>query len=285
MHKTPHSSEPPNPSTKIYLLPNLMTAGNLICGFLAVLRILQGSIDRETGGEQWSVIYESSLYFILAACIFDMLDGQVARRTGGESPFGREFDSLADIVSFGVAPALLVFEIVLHELPNKLGWLIAALYLLCGALRLARFNVHAAAPGSGGGKEFTGFPIPAAAGLVSSITLVMLDYYETVQKLEQGWGKYILVGLLFFLSLMMFSRFKYPSFKGFTLRTEHSIGKFVATAVVLALTIIYYRWMPAVVFVSYLLYGFFRPFVSLALRRQIEEEEEDEPSAPDTKAH
>ena len=254
-----------------------MTAGNLICGFLAVLRILQGTIDRAGNGDDWIQIYESSLFFILAACIFDMLDGQVARHSGGESAFGREFDSLADIVSFGVAPALLVFEIVLHEIPSRLGWLLAAFYLMCGALRLARFNVHANIPGSGGSKEFTGFPIPAAAGLVSSITLLMLYYYKTERELEQGWGKYFLAALLFFLSIMMFSKFKYPSFKGFTFRTEHSMGKFITVVGILALTIIYYHWMLAVVFVTYLLYGFFRPFVSRAWRRQIEEED-DEPS-------
>ncbi|MDE1171348.1 MAG: CDP-diacylglycerol--serine O-phosphatidyltransferase [Verrucomicrobium sp.] len=269
--------KPNHPPHKIYLLPNLMTAGNLICGFLAVLRIFQGTIDRSGGGENWIQIYESSLTFILYACIFDMLDGQVARRGGTESPFGREFDSLADIVSFGVAPALLVFEIVLKEIPFRLGWILAAFYLMCGALRLARFNVHASLPSvPGASKEFTGFPIPAAAGLVSSITLLMLYYYETDRELERGWGKYLLAALLFFLSIMMFSRFKYPSFKGFSLRTEHSLGKFIATVALLFLTIVYYHWMLAVVFVSYLLYGFFRPFVSRALRRQIEEEDDDD---------
>ncbi len=268
---------PPARPDKIFFAPNLMTAGNLICGFLAVLRLVQGTIDRSSGADGWVQIYESSLYFILAACIFDLLDGQVARRTGGESAFGREFDSLADVVSFGVAPALMIFEIVLRELPNRIGWLLAAFYLMCGTLRLARFNVHATMAGTGGGKEFTGFPIPAAAGTVSSITLLMLHYYETDRELEQGWGKYLLAALLFFLSLMMFSQFKYPSFKGgFNLRAQRSIGKFAVVGAVLALTIIYYQFMLAVVFVSYLLYGFLRPFVSRAWRREIEADADDE---------
>jgi CDP-diacylglycerol--serine O-phosphatidyltransferase len=270
---------PPDNATKIYLWPNLMTAGNLICGFLAILRILQGSIDRtnNAGGSEWIQIYQSSLYFILAACIFDLLDGRVARMGKAESPFGREFDSLADIVSFGVAPALLVFEIVLYELPNRLGWLLAAFYLMCGALRLARFNVHAALPHEpGASREFTGFPIPAAAGLVSAITLLLLYYYRTDRDLELGWGKYFLAVLLFFLSIMMFSKFKYPSFKGFNLRTEQSFPKSIAAVGILVLTLIYPQWMLAVLFVTYLLYGFFRPFVSRAWRRQIEDEDEED---------
>lgn len=273
-----------SPNTKIYLLPNLMTAGNLICGFLAVLKIFEGSMQRQSGeGSDWINTYETSLYFILAAFIFDILDGRLARLGGRESPFGREFDSLADVVSFGMAPALLVFHIVLHEFQNKLGWAVASIYLVCGALRLARFNVHAALPHDGPSKEFTGFPIPAAAGLVSSITLMMLYFYETDRELERGWGKYFLAALLLFLSFMMFSKFKYPSFKAFSLRTEHSLPKFILVVALLFFTLLYYKWMLAVVFVSYLFYGFLRPFLSRALRREIEEDEVDELDPPEKK--
>src|ERR1700759_4138963 len=126
---------------KIYLLPNLMTAGNLIFGFLAVLKIIEGAFQRETGGEDWAHLYLARIYCILAACVCDLLDGRLARLGGKESPFGREFDSLADIVSFGVAPALLVFKIVLVGIPTRIGWIIAVIYVVAGAMRLARFNV------------------------------------------------------------------------------------------------------------------------------------------------
>src|SRR5438309_8401302 len=142
---------------KIYLLPNLMTAGNLFCGFAAVLRIYDGAqdIDFTTAAQK----FHDAIWFILAACIFDLLDGRLARLGGHESPFGREFDSLADIVSFGMAPALLVYQIVLGEFHN-LGWMIAFVYLACGALRLARFNCVAAhGENASAGKNFTGFPI------------------------------------------------------------------------------------------------------------------------------
>jgi CDP-diacylglycerol---serine O-phosphatidyltransferase len=261
---------------KIYLLPNLATAGNLICGFLAVLKIFEGTLQRESGIEHWPRTYESSLYFILLACIFDMLDGRLARLGGRESAFGREFDSIADIVSFGVAPALLIFKIVLYSLPNRIGWGVAVLYLVCGALRLARFNVYAALDSHSSSKEFTGFPIPAGAGLIASLTLVILNFYDNIPALEAGYAKYGLALLMIFLSFMMFSKYKYPSFKSINWRTQYSIPKFILAAGVLLLVFLQYKWTFAVIFMCYLLYGFFRPYLSKTWRREIEEELEDE---------
>ena len=107
---------------KIYLLPNLMTAGNLFCGFAAVLRIIEAAlaIDNGSSGAQ---LYHEALLFILGACVFDLLDGRLARLGGHESPFGREFDSLADLISFGIAPALLVYQMVLRDIGGVAGWL------------------------------------------------------------------------------------------------------------------------------------------------------------------
>ena len=274
--------EPPaqrsNNPAKIFLLPNLMTAGNLIFGFLAVLKIFEGTVHRASGLDDWAGYYVTSIQCILVACLFDLLDGRLARLGGKESPFGIEFDSLADIVSFGVAPALLVFEIVLHELPSRIGWVIAGFYLLCGTLRLARFNVAATYQLGTGSRNFTGFPIPAAAGLISSITLLLLDLYQ--QDISIGYAKYGLALLTVFLSFMMFSKFEYPSFKGLNWRTQFSPPKFLLAAALLGLTVLYYHWMPALIFVSYLLYGFLRPFLSRAWRREIEEEDEDDDSDP-----
>src|SRR5438093_3209244 len=159
--------------SKIYLLPNLMTAGNLFCGFTGTLKIVEGALLQASNPDAAGDLFHTAIWFILGACIFDLLDGRLARLGGHESAFGREFDSLADIVSFGVAPALLVYRIVLQEFRTAC-WIIALVYLCCGALRLARFNTaqannekHATHPN----KNFTGFPIPAAAGLIASITL------------------------------------------------------------------------------------------------------------------
>jgi CDP-diacylglycerol--serine O-phosphatidyltransferase len=222
----------------------------------------------------------NAIWLILASCIFDLLDGRLARLGGHESPFGREFDSLADIVSFGVAPALMVYKIVLFEFP-RIGWIIASVYLVCGALRLARFNCLAAADSAAANREFTGFPIPAAAGVIASITLFILWLDEHNRQL--GRGKWVLPPLMLFLAWMMFSKFRYPSFKGVSWRSTRSLPKFMAILIVAIITAMNFEWMPAVLFVSYLLYGFFRPFLSREMKRNIEDElheEEDKDGRP-----
>src|SRR5205814_2638843 len=128
----------PDAKLKIYFLPNLLTAGNLFCGFVALTKIVEADIS---AGEFQPI--KVALGFILLACIFDLFDGRVARMGGVESPFGREFDSLADLISFGVAPAFLVHRVVLKDVflrYSEVGWFIASIYVICGALRLARFN-------------------------------------------------------------------------------------------------------------------------------------------------
>jgi len=263
--------------SKIYLLPNLMTAGNLFCGFTATLKILEGALLQSTNADLASDRFHEAIWFILGAFVFDFLDGRLARLGGHESSFGREFDSLADIVSFGLAPALMVYRVVLNEFPNAC-WMIAFVYLTCGALRLARFNTasanHDRAGSSNGNKNFTGFPIPAAAGLIASITLFLLWFAESEHHL--GKWKFVLPPLLLFLSFMMFSRFEYPSFKAVNWKTQKSIPRFLLIFFVLAFTALNYMWMPAVLFLSYLLYGFLRPWLSREWRREIEEEIGDE---------
>ena len=262
---------------KIYLLPNMMTAGNLFCGFAAVLKIIEGAL-LNNAGESAIHSYHTALAFILGACVFDLLDGRVARLGGFESPFGREFDSLADVVSFGLAPALLVYQIVLKDF-HKTGWAVAFVYLLCGTLRLARFNCIAAfeedpAEAKEHSKEFLGFPIPAAAGLIASLTLFML-WLEEGERTIGRW-KFALPVLLLFLSFMMFSKVRYPSFKGLGWRTQRSLPKFLLIIVVIAFAGLNYEWMPAVLFVLFLIYGFVRPLISRSWRKEIEDEEDHE---------
>ncbi|HEV7868321.1 MAG TPA: CDP-diacylglycerol--serine O-phosphatidyltransferase, partial [Chthoniobacteraceae bacterium] len=156
----------------------------------------------------------------------------------------------------------------------KLGWMVASLYLVCGALRLARFNCLAAADSAAANREFRGFPIPAAAGLVASITLFLLWY--TNNRIEHWLTTWAMPPLLIFLSWMMFSGFKYPSFKSLNWRSTRSIPRFIAIIGVLIFTAINFHWMPAVIFITYLLYGFLRPFLSRKMKEEIEEELEDE---------
>ena len=273
---------------KIYFLPNLLTGGNLFCGFVALTYIVQAKrADLEAGNY---LDIKIALFFILLACIFDLLDGRVARMGGAESPFGREFDSLADIISFGVAPAFLVYRIVLKDVftvHQEIGWFIASIYLLCGAFRLARFNCLAAQAGSGGGKEFLGFPIPAAAGLVTSLTLFMM-WLDEQRYLDERFShsrwRYLLPGIMLFLSWMMVSEVKYPTFKRLDLRASKTFTKtlvavlFIGAVVILREKIL--TFVLPIFFTAYLLYGFIRPRVSRKVRYEIEDEDDDEPSAP-----
>jgi CDP-diacylglycerol--serine O-phosphatidyltransferase len=287
MAETPQKSAPPveGERLRIYFLPNLLTAGNLFCGFVALTKIVEAHLAPDAEGHvNWHPILEA-LGFILLACIFDLFDGRVARMGGHESPFGREFDSLADLISFGAAPAFLVHRVVLHNaLPEDyaaLGWFIASIYLICGAFRLARFNCLSAMNLPGAGKDFLGFPIPTAAGLVASLTLFIIKLNEKEKDLG-NWA-YLLPVVLIFLSAMMVSEVRYPSFKSLGLRSTTTFLKIVIAAVfvgsllILQDKIIYY--VLPLFFTGYLLYGFVRPHLSRAWRKEIEEEDDDEPEA------
>ena len=274
----PNPQPDPAPETKlkIYFLPNLLTAGNLFCGFVALTKIVEADLSTGDFGP-----IKIALGFILLACIFDLFDGRVARMGGVESPFGREFDSLADLVSFGVAPAFLVHRVVMKDVFGshaEWGWFLASVYLICGAFRLARFNCLATMAGTGGGKEFLGFPIPSAAGLVASLTLMIIQFNEKERSL--GNGKYFLVAVMVFLSVMMVSTVKYPTFKGLGLRSRSTFLKAVIAALILGFVLvlrdkILYYVLPAL-FTAYLVYGFVRPRISGRMRREIEDEDEEQ---------
>src|SRR5437667_7468678 len=262
----PPPRESPDARLKIYFLPNLLTAGNLFCGFVALTKIVEADVDK------WNFYQEITiaLGFILLACIFDLFDGRVARMAGVESPFGREFDSLADLISFGVAPAFLVHRVVLKNVFEghaDWGWFIASVYLTCGAFRLARFNCLSTQAG-GPTKEFLGFPIPSAAGLVASLTLLIIQLNEKDKSL--GHWNYLLAVVLVLLSAMMVSTVKYPSFKSLGLRSTSTFTKAIIAAlflgfiVVLRERILFYV-LPAF-FTLYLLYGFVRLRISRRIR-------------------
>ena len=269
------------PRLKIYFLPTLLTAANLFCGFVALTKIVEADISTGEYGQ-----IKLALAFILLACIFDLFDGRVARMGGVESPFGREFDSLADLISFGVAPAFLVHRVVLKDVFEghpEFGWFIASVYLLCGAFRLARFNCLSAMR-ENNSKEFFGFPIPSAAGLVASLTLFMMWWDE--KNFATGYWRYFLPALLLFLSWMMVSNVRYPSFKTLDLRATRTFTKTLVAILFLGSILIFREKILVFVlpafFTTYLLYGFIRPRISRKIRREIEEEEEEEgPAAPE----
>ena len=279
---------------KIYFLPNLFTACNLFCGFLALTIIVSAPslYHLEAGYSSMDDQFEAAkgmiywaLELILLACVFDAFDGRVARMGGYESPFGREFDSLADIVSFGLVPAFLVHRVVLSDVFREdmpeVGWFIASVYVICGALRLARFNClaamaeeHSDDEKSEHANEFIGFPIPAAAALVATITYFLI-WFEEREFVKGNW-KFALPVLLLFLSAMMVSKVKYPTFKKVNLRGSRSFIVMVLGAVVIGLLFTIGRKyaLPVgapLLFVLYLVYGFIRPWMPRRARRDIEE--------------
>ena len=266
-----HDKEP-----RVYLLPNLMTAGNLCCGFFAVLTIFKGMQMPEFGDAKH--YYETSLLLIFGACLFDLLDGRLARLGGQESDFGREFDSLADLVSFGMAPALLCSKAVLLnlELPEGfqraepgVGWAIAFIYLLCGAIRLARFNCLAMMGSEEDLKTFRGIPIPMAAGFIASLTFLIIYLHDNDREL--GAWNWVLAGAMLGLSFLMISSIRYPTFKKVGWSTRASVPLLALGTIFVGATIVYFQVLPAVWFSAYLIYGLIRPMLSVQRRKAVEE--------------
>ena len=193
-------SAPPRPRSRgIYLLPNLFTTGGLFGGFFAIIAASQGR-------------FEAACVAIFIAAILDGLDGRVARLTNTQSEFGVQYDSLADLVSFGMAPALVMYHWALSSMKldgmtaGKLGWLAAFLYAACAALRLARFNSQVAQVDK---RWFIGLASPAAAGLMASFVWTMHDLGFTGPEL-----RHVALGVTIVAGLLMVSRIRYNSFKG-----------------------------------------------------------------------
>jgi CDP-diacylglycerol---serine O-phosphatidyltransferase len=215
----------------IYILPNLFTTGNLFCGFWAIISVFQEK-------------FFYSAVAILLASVFDILDGKVARLSGATSKFGVQYDSLADLVSFGIAPALLAFSWALRPY-GKFGWLAAFLFVVCGALRLARFNVQSA---SGEVKYFKGLPIPAAASMIALTILLYLRLIET------DWVKDIVIlVMIYILAFLMVSNIRYFSFKELDLakRKPFSIFIFVILSMIVIVmepTLVLFGFILAYVF-------------------------------------
>lgn len=199
----------------IYLLPSSFTVANVFCGFYAIVSSIRGN-------------YGLAGALIGLAILLDTLDGRVARFANASSEFGREFDSLADQVSFGVAPMVLAYTWGLHLWP-RVGWLIGFLFVICGAMRLARFNIQQSTTDK---RFFVGMPIPAAAGMVGALV------YRFPEPLESRNEALPFLALVFVLSLLMVSRVRYYSFKDFDLRRRqpHLVILFLALLIVAVFT-------------------------------------------------
>ena len=258
-------------ASRIFFLPNLMTAGNLFCGFVAVIKCIQARLITDVGEYAsshpqmtWIDLYTQAVWLILAAVVFDSLDGRLARLGGRTSLFGAEFDSLADVVSFGMAPALMVFFLILaphaeYQWFRELGWFIAFVYLLCGAVRLARFNVITNPllyrSGLETSKDFVGLPIPAAAGTVASLVLLLSNMAQNAKDLRE-WSLALPL-LLILVSFLMVSTVRYPSFKQVNWETRTRIKTFVGVFLAAIVLVKFQEIAFFFLFLAYIFYGLF----------------------------
>jgi CDP-diacylglycerol--serine O-phosphatidyltransferase len=225
-----------HPRRGIFLLPSLLTTGNLFCGFLAIVLTAQAR-------------FIEAAVAIFVAMLLDILDGKVARLTKTTTQFGVEFDSLADVVSFCVAPAFMLYTLTLGRM-GRAAWLGAFLFVICGALRLARFNVYS---GVTDRRYFVGLPTPAAAGLVAAAVLLLGD--EQIGRWE---GAAVAAGT-YLVAILMVSTFRYYSFKEIDFARRRPTG--VLLLVVLAVLIVatHPQWFLFLLFAAYVLSGPTRP--------------------------
>jgi CDP-diacylglycerol--serine O-phosphatidyltransferase len=229
-------------SRGLFVLPTLFTVGNLFCGYLSIWSSIRGT-------------FETSAKLIILAAILDALDGRIARLTHTSSKFGEEYDSLADLVSFGVAPAVLAHSWGLSDFP-RLGWMASFLFVVCGSMRLARFNIQTRVVDK---RYFVGLPIPAAAGVIA--TLVLATPEPLVDRV-------FMTGVLivtFLVSYFMISTIRYRSFKDVDLRRPRPA--WILPAIALVFVVVGYRWRVALLTAASVfalsgpiarLYGFFR---------------------------
>jgi CDP-diacylglycerol--serine O-phosphatidyltransferase len=260
-------------ASRIYFLPNLMTAGNLFCGFAACLRCIEANFITRKVADAVTEIppeaiahYREAVWYIFGAMAFDALDGRLARMGGRESLFGAEFDSLADIVSFGLAPALMVFFLIVRPAGGdqtliSAGGLIGFIYLLCAAMRLARFNVitHPLLQRPGmkpSSKDFVGLPVPAAAGTIGALMLFLLNLIEHDKSLQfMAFG---LPLLLLLVSILMVSTVRYPSGKQIDLRTKTKLTTMILYISVAAAVVRFKEYAMFFVCLGYIFFGLLR---------------------------
>lgn len=225
----------------MYLLPSLFTLANMFCGYACVIYAMRGE-------------FSTAAPFIGVAMVLDMLDGRIARMTGASSDFGREFDSLADVISFGIAPAVLGYAWGLYTF-GRLGWTVGFLYVSAAAIRLARFNIQSTA--NPDKRYFVGMPSPAAA-TVPAATVFLLP-----QGFPPGWMAALALPLLLVPAALMVSTIRYRSFKTFNLKQRRPASALMIVATGLVAVVTYPQWTLLVMAYTYLASG----FIGLAMTR------------------
>lgn len=236
------------PHKGVYILPNLITTASLFCAFVALIWSSRG-------------LYDSAALAIFFAALLDGLDGKVARITNTSSQFGVEYDSLADLVAFGVTPAFLLFNWQLAEY-GRFGLTVCFIFVACGAMRLARFNVTTA---SGSKKFFVGLPIPAAGCTIAALVLFM-------SKLPEDMYQYLppfCFGLCLLLAILMVSRVRYYSFKDFGILTAYPFRSMVVALILFAVVVSSPKLMGFLLLVGYVVVGMLYTLLLLIKSRRI----------------
>src|SRR6202789_174528 len=246
------------PSRGMYVLPSLFTAGNMAAGYYAITQSVQGSAADTS-------YFDRAALALGIAVLFDGLDGIIARMTNTASDFGRELDSLADVITFGVAPSLLAYlwgfrmlrPMEHQEMRGELmhvGVFVCFIFLICGASRLARFNIsinpQPRNPGRPGKKYFVGMPIPAGAGVISSVV-----HFQRGSPIDNPWIALVWLGLLLFTSFLMVSNWRFWSAKEITSGGRHPFRLFAVIAVVGASIVLYHQYMLIIIAMAYLVSG------------------------------
>jgi CDP-diacylglycerol---serine O-phosphatidyltransferase len=227
----------------VYLLPNLFTTAALFAGFYAIVGAIQGR-------------FEAASIAVFVAMLLDGLDGRVARLTHTQSDFGAEYDSLSDMVAFGVAPAIVAYEWALHGL-GKVGWFAAFIYTAGTALRLARFNTQI---GVADKRYFQGLPSPSAAAIVAAGVWIGAD--RGIEGASVSWLAALVTAMV---GLLMVSNFRYHSFKDVDVRGRVS---FIAAVVVMLAFAVVFIQPPIILFLGFLTYAVSGPVLTLSRRRQ-----------------
>ena len=226
----------------IYILPSIFTTFALFAGFYSIVASINGD-------------YILAAISIMVAMLWDTLDGRVARLTNSQSAFGAEYDSLSDLVSFGVAPALLVYLWSLSDL-GRIGWLAAFIYLVCAALRLARFNTQV---GTADKRYFQGLPSPAAAGVIASMIWLKFWNFESLDIGVVSFSYYIGIAITIICGLLMVSNVRYYSFKEFDTKNKASFRFLLLT--VLSLILLLYK-PNIILFTGFFIYLLSGPFIT-----------------------
>ena len=245
----------------VYILPSLFTIGNIFCGFYAVINSLKAYQSFQQP-DIAVIFFDHAALAIGIAYVLDGLDGRIARLTGATSEFGVELDSIADVISFGIAPAVLAYTWGYGNISGyeRLAWGISFFFLICGALRLARFNVLARSPrfetpGTSpklDKRYFVGLPIPAAAGLVASFVYFKPEQLAGTNGVTRNW---ILLAVVLLLSILMVSTFRYASFKDMGPRSKQPFLVIPVMAALIFSIISYSRWMLLLISIVYVAHG------------------------------